>query len=92
MISAVAAEVIDLEFAVPASYSVNVLSDVMIDALTEVLNGIDVGMLTDFNAFAAVVTALEFDMPTPWTAFGCWPMALLDCGRVLQAWMPSNHV
>ena len=50
------------------------------------------------NAFTIVVAALEFPVSTPLeecsrcVAFDCWPLALLDCDSVLQAWMPSYHV
>ena len=60
----------------------------------EVVNIID--MLADVTTI--VVTAFEFGMPASLyefsccAVFDCWPMALLNCARALQAWMPSYHV
>ena len=74
----VTAVVIDLEFAVPVSYSVGMLSDVvvdvLIDALTNIFSGVaisvvtdnGVGGLLDVNAKCVVMTAWEFgSSPAP---------------------------
>ena len=72
----VGAIVIVLKFALPVSYSVDVSSsDVTVDlfmyalagVMIAVLNGIGIGVLTDFiaNTFAVVMTALEFPVSTP---------------------------
>ena len=80
---------------------VGVLADVLAGAIIGVVLGIAVEVLVDVNAniCAAVMTALvEFPMPTTseefscWTAFDCWPLAVLNCDRVLQTRMPSYHV
>ena len=99
----VAAVVIALEFVVPVLR--DVVDDVLIDALTgviiDVVLGVGVEVLTDVtvNACAAVLTDLvEFPMPTTleefsfWATIDCWPLAVLNCDRILQAWMPSYHV
>ena len=63
-----AAVVMSLEFAVSISYFVDVLSGMVIDALTDVLtgvSGIGVEMLADAtgNVFASLMTALENAVP-----------------------------
>ena len=76
----VGAIMIVLRFAVPLSYSVNVSSSGMVDDLSMdvlagsmlgALTGIDVGVLSDVsaNAFAVVMTALEFPVSTPLEGF-----------------------
>ena len=68
---AVAAIVIDLEFAAPISYFVDALSDMAVDALIDVLagvlTGIGVEVLADAsgNVFASLMTALEFASTKP---------------------------
>ena len=62
----------DSELAGPISYFVDVLSDMVVDALVEAVaeiimvfvTGIDVEVL-NVNAFAFLTTALEFDVPKP---------------------------
>ena len=71
-----AAVVMPLEFAVPISYFVDVLSGMVIDALTDVLtgvSGIGVEMLADATGtfFASLMTALENAVPKPLEEFGC---------------------
>ena len=84
--------VIVLKFALPVSCSVDVLSDVAVDLFMDTLADVST------NAFAVVMTVLEFPVSTKLegfsrlAAFDCRPLALLDCARVLQAWMPSYHV
>ncbi len=77
------------------------LAGVLAGVMIGVVLGIGVEVLADVNVnvCAAVMTALvEFPMPTTleefscWAAFDCWPLAVLNCDRVLQAWMPSYHV
>ncbi len=86
----------------------DVVVDVLIDALSvlagviiDVVFGIGVEVLTgvNVNVCAAAMTALvEFPMSTTseefccWAVFDWWPLAVLNCDRVLQAWMPSYHV
>ena len=75
---------------------------VVTGAAVWVLTGIGIDVLADMNVnvLEAMTTALELallapwkeSIPFAWTAISCWPMALLDCARVLQAWMPSYHV
>ena len=73
-------------------YDADVLGDIRADVI--------IGVVTDTGAdvLADVMTALEFAISQPfqefscWAAFDCCPLALLDSGGVLQAWMPSNHV
>ena len=102
----IAVATVVLDFAVSTSCSADVLADVVIGALTRAIFGAlsDIGpnMLADDNAniFAVVMIALDFTDATPfgesrffgWSAFGRWPVAVLDCFRALQAWMPSCHV
>ena len=79
------------------------MEDDLIDALTREANEVvpDIGVSADLdaNTWAAVMPASEFlTWPTSleepllyfWTAFSCWPIAVLGC-RALQAWMPSYH-
>ena len=64
------------------------------DGGVEMLTGVSA------NVVAAVMTALEFTMSTSleewllfcWTTFVCWPAAVLDCHRDLQASIPWYHV
>ena len=77
--------------------SVDVL---LIRFIIDILTGVGADMSTEVNTkvLAGVMTALEFVISETfkefscWAAFDCWPLALLDCGRVLQIWMPSYHV
>ena len=70
------------------------------DVVMGALAGLMGGMLADVTiiAEAAVAVAWEFTIPAPLynfsccAMFACWPMALLNFVRVLQAWMPSYHV
>ena len=80
---------------------IDALAGVLAGVIIDVVFGIGVEVLADVNVnvCAAVMTALvEFPMPTTleefscWAAFDCWPLAVLNCDRVLQAWMPSYHV
>ena len=72
------AAAMDLEFAV-ATFNV-----------VDVLGGLRAGVMID----------LEFVLPAllkgsklfRLAAFSCWSMAILDCARALQVWMPSYHV
>ena len=67
--------VIFLKFAVIASFSVDVSSDVSVNFFVNVLTDVILGILTDIsievltdvnaNAFAVVMTALEFRVSTP---------------------------
>ena len=100
--------VIVLKLTLSALYSVDVPSDVAVelfmDALTcaiiVFLTEIGVEVLPDVsaNAFAVIITALEFPVLAPLekfrrgAAFDCRPLALLGRASVLQAWMPSYHV
>ena len=68
----VAAAVIALEFALPISYFVDVLSDMVVDAFAltcamAFVSDIGVEVLADANAniFAFLVTALELALPKP---------------------------
>ena len=97
----VGAIVIALKFAWPISYPPGAAVDVLMDAfpgtMLGVLPQIGISVLTDLskNAFAVVITALEFPVPTPLRAFSrevTFDLALLDCTRVLQTWIPSYHV
>ena len=76
----VGAVVILLKLVVPVSYSVdvttddvavNLFMDVMAGVMLGVLNGIGVEVLADIavNAFAVVMTALEFTVSTPLEGF-----------------------
>ena len=62
--NAVTGVVVVLQFVVPVSYLVDMLSDVAIEALA---GGISVEMLAgaNVNVLAAVMTALEFTISTP---------------------------
>ena len=70
-IIAVGVIVIVLKFALPVSYSADVSSSDVMDMLAGVmlgaLTGIDVEVLSDVraNAFAIVITALEFPVSIP---------------------------
>ena len=104
----VGAIVIVLEFASPESYSVDVPANVPIDLFVDMSAGvmlgflpvIDIEVLVDVNTndFTVAMTVLEFPVSIPlegfsrWAEFDCRPLALLDCARVLQIWMPSYHV
>ena len=67
--------VIVLKFVVAVSYSVDVPSDVDVDLFMDVLSGvmirvwrgigIDVLAAVSESAFAVIMTALEFPVPTP---------------------------
>ena len=71
----VAAVVTALEFAVPISYGlyfVDVLSDMVVDALIDVLAVMIIGFVSDIgNVFASLITTLEFPVPPPLREFGC---------------------
>ena len=73
----VAAVVIALEFAVPTSYLVDVLSSMVVNALIDVLagvlTGIGVEVLADTNGnvFASLMTALGFLSTKPFGEFCC---------------------
>ena len=76
----------------------DVLSDSRAVIISEVAPGIRVGILTHVTA-NDVVIAWEFTLPTPsenLIVFGLAAFslatAILDCTRVLQAWMPAYHV
>ena len=78
MVNAGDVEVIAGEFADSVSCSA-----VTVDMVTVA------GAMAAFD-FAAILEQLkQFGC---WAAFDCWPLALLDCAHVLQAWMPSYHV
>ena len=69
-----AVAVISLGFAVPISYFVDVLSDMVVACvITGFVPGIGVEMLADanVNVFAFLMTVLEFAAPTPLREFGC---------------------
>ena len=92
---------IALKFVLPASCSLDVLFDVTValfagalaGAMPGALTGIFIQLLADVNAsaFAVVMPASEFPVPSPLTEFSlcaaidCRPLALLDCTRDLQA-------
>ena len=100
--------VIVFKFALLVPYSADVSLDVVVDldmctladVMLGVLTGIGIGVLADAeaNTFAGAMTASDFPLSTSleefssWAAFDCWPLAFLDCGRVLQARIPSYHV
>ena len=72
----------------------NMTVDLLMDALTSMTSGVLTEVNDDVlyvNANAGVMTALEFAMSGPLeevrcsAAFNFWPMAALDCDRVLQA-------
>ena len=76
---------------------------VTMDVLADVSAGVITNMLVDaldINVLSATTATLEVAMPVQlrgpmwfcWAEFSCWPMAVLDCDRVLQARMPSYHV
>ena len=75
--------------------SINVGVHVRVNALVRVLTTIGAGILAEVDT-----NVLRLTMPAPLerlsafcsARFSCWPMALLDCDCVLQAWMPSCHV
>ena len=54
-----------LEFAVPISYSVDVLSGMMGDVWIDALAGVEVLADANSNVFASLMTALEFAVPKP---------------------------
>ena len=100
--------VIVLKFVLSGSCFVNVPSNIFVVLFTDVLTSTMLGILlgigievlanVNTNALTVVMTAFGFPVPTPlgrfsrWAAFDCWPLALLDCARVLQTLMPSYHV
>ena len=68
----VAAVVTALEFAVPISYFVDVLSDMVVNALIEVLADVIIGFVSRIvNVFASLMTASEFPVPPLSREFGC---------------------
>ena len=83
-----------------------VMSGVVVDWLMSVLTRTKPGVLTNIavavvdvnaNVFTLVMTAFgfmsdPFDVISCCAAFDCRPIAALDSGCVLQAWMPSYHV
>ena len=83
-----------------------IVSGVAVDLLRDAFNGrirevltTDIGADANVSVFAALIITFEFDMPKTTSeefcccaAFDCRPMAALDRGGVLQAWMPSYHV
>ena len=88
--------VIALDFGVSVSYIVDVLTDLIVGVLSgEMIGGVSssgVGVLTAAWIVLKFVTALsEEAIPCSSPAFSCWPNAVLDCGRVLHAWIPSYH-
>ena len=97
-------EMIDWEFNVSASCpheAVKISADAsLISTITGAMTGIGVGVLVDANTnvLAGAITTLEFVISELFNgfscsaAFDCWPLALLNCDRALQAWMPSCHV
>ena len=103
LIRVVDAVSIDFGFAVTVSY-LDVLSGVavgvLMDALAGVPTGIDIAVLADVNVINVFtgVMLVEFAMSATskgfgcWTAFDCRRTAVLNCARVLQAWIPSYHV
>ena len=89
------------------SFSLDVLSDVVIHEWIEALPGVRAGVIIGFvvlaigvdvlvaasvNIFAVRVAALRRVTPTPTEAFSRCSMPVFDCARVLQARMPSDHV
>ena len=105
MVNAVAAVILD--FALVAC-CVGALSDMAVDLLACGLTvviirgvtriGADALLDVSVNVFAGVMTEVTFaisaslDNFSCLAAFDCRSMAVLDCDRVLQAWMPSYHV
>ena len=73
----VTAVTIALEFAATAPHAVDMVLDVLINALTDamigVMHGSGVDVLADVNVdtFVVAMTALEFTMPTPLEGFSC---------------------
>ena len=78
------------------------LARVFAGAIVSAVTGVDVDLLAgvSVNVVAAVMTALGCTMSASleewlffcWAAFACWPTAVSDCDRALQACMPSYHV
>ena len=62
--------VLGLEFVVPVSYLLEVLSDMMVGALAVGIGAEVLGDL-DVNVSAAVMTALEFSMSIPLEELNC---------------------
>ena len=103
-IFAVGVLVIVLEFVFRVSDSIGVTVGVFTDARAGViLRGltaiaIEVFAAVNTTAFAVGISVLEFPVITSLegfnrcAAFDSRPLALLDCDRVLQTWMPSYHV
>ena len=93
---AVSAEVIVLEFAVPLSFGIDALSDVVVNVLIDTSDDVVIGVVPGIAVdVLAATTLLEFVMPARGeylscrAAFDCWLMAFLYCDRVLQA-LPSG--
>ena len=99
LIRVVDAVSIDFGFAVTVSY-LDVLSGVAVGVLIDALAAIDIAVLADVNVINVFtgVMLVEFAMSATskgfgcWTAFDCRRTAVLNCARVLQAWIPSYHV
>ena len=99
----VGVEIIVVNVLCSADLMSDVLVGMLIDALAGVIisivfsSGVDVFGEVYLNIFALVMTTLDFVTIAPskfscWAAFCCWFIAVLNCLRVLQAWMPSRHV
>ena len=70
-IAVVTAVITALEFAVPLSYFVDALSNVVANSLVDVL-GMIIGFVSDIvNVFASLMTALELLVPPLSREFGC---------------------
>ena len=64
------------------------VNNMLVDVLTiDIRIGVCIVALADM-----IIDGLEESMRFCWAAFSCWSIALLDCARALQAWMPSYHV
>ena len=79
--------VIALEPALSVSYAVDVLPDELVDVLIDALAGVIIGIATGIGV--GILAGAKINVLA---ALSCWPMAVLDCTRALQAWMPSYHV
>ena len=57
---------IALGFVLPVSHFVDVLSGMVVDALTGVIMVFETGVGVNINVFVSITTALGFAAPTPW--------------------------
>ena len=80
---------------VPVGSCMDALAAVMIGVVPQI--GIKVLAGAIANVLKVVMAAAKFPLSrplidlSPWTALDALALALLDCERVLQTWMPSYH-